>query len=159
MSDQLFTVSEVARELGLGIEWVEAWLLSAAGPKDAMRGKITVLGLKKISLAAGSSATQDGRLARSPVAGAGPNGGGEGQGPRREDLRVTRANLNPRVALAERENGNEVQVMVRSTAFLKPGMVLRECIEEGVMGWVYLGRLPRTLGEQQHYFEKNGVSA
>jgi len=68
-----------------------------------------------------------------------------------EDLRVARIfRGSPRV-LAERSNGLEVVLQVKTSELLEVGMLLKGC-EQGEMCWFYTGRLPRTTGERQLYF-------
>ena len=157
---------EVAKETGLGVEALENWLRTSAGPKD--RGRIEVgghvffgftpLGLKKFLSSAGPGFAQ--AAPPPPVEPALEISAEVIPMPRREDLRLVRSNLwSGKNVFAETSYGVEVQVSVKSAELLKDGMVLRECIEEPPFGWVYLGRLPRGLGEQQLYFPKQEVSA
>lgn len=69
----------------------------------------------------------------------------------REDLRLTRVFRWSNNVLAERSNGLEVVLAVRSNRHLEPGMILKGCIQDQ-MGWTYDGRLPRVLGERQLFF-------
>lgn len=69
----------------------------------------------------------------------------------REDLRLTRVFRWSNNVLAERANGLEVVLAVRSNRHLEPGMILKGCIQDQ-MGWTYDGRLPRVLGERQLFF-------
>lgn len=151
MSGGLFSPLAVASEAGIGTEAAENWLLSMAGPKDRVGRMFTDLGRKKFLETRGRDAAQNGGGATADLAQAGRKDAEGTPEPHREDLKITRANLSPRVVLAERANGNEVQCLVRSTALLKPGMVLRGCVADQ-FGWTYMGKLPRVVGEQQLFY-------
>ena len=158
MSDGLMTVERVARDLGIGAAAVRNWIADQGRERvDYMKNGRAVLftpgGWEKISTWAGASVAQEGAGAANAVAFREGNGADHTRTPVCEDLRVTRPDLSPRMVLAVRPNGNEVTVLVKSAALLKPGMVLQECMPDS-NGWSYQGRLPRTLGEQQLFFQK-----
>jgi hypothetical protein len=148
----LWTAANVSRELGLAVVVVEGLRTAhctAAGDLTTVRGQVvfTAAGLKKIQ-----SAVAQG-MSTTPAVVA--------QAPRRptpapstlptEDLTIARIfRGSPRV-LANRPNGNEVVLQVKTAELLKPGMVLTDC-QHGGMGWYYHGKLPRVIGEQQFYF-------
>jgi hypothetical protein len=146
-------IAVVAREVGLGVEAVEQWLFGTAVEKTdfVRRGRvigITPLGVKKIRELAVPAPVSE--VAPVPSNGAAPLRAALAE-PLREDLVVSRANLSPRTVLANRPNGNEVTCLVKTTALLKPGMVLRNCQRDDY-GYIYLGNLPRSLGDQQRFF-------
>lgn len=69
----------------------------------------------------------------------------------KEDLTLSRVFGWSTKVLANRTNGLEVVLQVKASRFLKPGMVLRECVQ-GESGWFYYGRLPRVVGEGQLFY-------
>lgn len=73
--------------------------------------------------------------------------------PVKADLTVTRVIGTSTQLLAQLPNGNEVPLRVRKSDNLRPGMVLRDCVQDD-MGWTYHGRLPRTFGERQLFFPR-----
>lgn len=68
-----------------------------------------------------------------------------------EDLKLTRVFRWSTRLLAERANGLEVVLQVKSAKNLEAGMVLKDC-RPGEFCWFYEGRLPRTLGERQLFY-------
>jgi hypothetical protein len=149
------TVPGLARELGVAEARVELLLGSiceAGADFDDEHGTVlfTYAGAQKIRAAIEEQmVTERDVLAaeREPQDATAPAAGS----PRREDLTLTRVFRWSTNVMAERANGLEVVLRVKSIAHLQQGMVLKACIE-GLFGWTYEGRLPRTIGERQHYF-------
>lgn len=76
-----------------------------------------------------------------------------GPAPIEEDLTITRVFPWSTRLLANRANGLEVVLQVRTQKHLAAGMLLSGCVC-GEMCWFYYGRLPRASGEAQLFYPK-----
>lgn len=148
-----FTVDVVARQLGVPVAAVKAFVRSAdtpIGPDDfrIVLGVevFTASGIDKIRHALEDQMQAERSPSPSekklPV-----DAGADGA----EDLTLTRVFRWSKRVLADRPNGLEVVLEVKSAKNLQPGMVLKAC-RPGEFCWFYEGRLPRTLGERQLFF-------
>lgn len=155
----LFTVSNVAADLGVPVEAISALLVShctTAVHFTEVRGTIvfTAAGVAHVRLAVAESMRNDAApstVAETAAPGTEPAG-------LTEDLQITRVfpwaaakkttSLN---VLAERPNGNEVVLVVKDVTHLEAGMVLAGCVK-GTHAWYYMGRLPRAVGQRQLFF-------
>jgi len=63
------------------------------------------------------------------------------------DLIVSRLVINRHIVMACKKKGDlEVRVKVRDAANFKPGMILADCVPEGVHLYSFTGRTPRKKG-------------
>lgn len=143
------TALALAHELGVAGSLVMDFMRAEGITRLDEVGAAKIRAAVAASLAA--DAAQGGAEDRAPVAAAPVKAPGQGQD--RPDLRITRVMMSKRTVLAQHPNGNEVVCLVRSTEYLKAGMVLRECLPNGDwQSWAYQGRLPRGLGDMQNFY-------
>ncbi len=140
---RVWSAESIARELGIPAAKIEAIAraLFANDTEFSDKGKEAILHALERQMGATTetkpASEADGKAKASDIV--------------REDLRLVRIfRGSPRV-LAERSNGNEVVLQVKTSEQLESGMVLKGC-EQGEMCWFYTGRLPRISGERQLYF-------
>lgn len=148
----LWTVERVARDLGVAVDLVAELLEARCDPASdftTVRGVavVTEAGLPKIRALVEAQMSAQAPEARPAQP--------KAREPEGEDLTITRVWPWSRNVTAERENGTEVTVVVKSVAHLQAGMVLPGCVK-GEMSWFYYGRLPRVIGERQLFFPPAG---
>jgi len=154
----LWTIANVARDLGVSGAAIERASLQYCTPgsdTSDVRGVFvfTAAGLQKIRAGIGAG------MAPAPVAATlrAKQPSAEASTLPTMDLTVTRIFRDSPRVLANLPNGNEVTLQVKTSALLRPGMVLAGC-QFGGMGWFYYGRLPRVVGECRDYFPQPSPS-
>ena len=154
----LWTLANVARDLGVAVGVIEraaARHCTEPGDTSDVRGVFvfTPSGLQKIRAGIGAG------MAPAPVAATlrAKQPSAEASTLPTMDLTVTRIFRDSPRVLANLPNGNEVTLQVKTSALLRPGMVLAGC-QFGGMGWFYYGRLPRVVGECRDYFPQPSPS-